>query len=165
MSRWAVLALRVVIVGVFAGLVAIQVIPLPALWRDVPEEAPGMLPLRWALLLIGMAMVLCVQVALVCVWRLLTMTRKDTVFSTAAFRWVDVVIGAAVVEAGLWALLAVLLAPGEAVPPGIVLIVTTVGAAAFGIGLVVLVMRMLLAKAVALDSTATTLRAELDEVI
>lgn len=42
------------------------------------------------------------------------------------------------------------------------------GVVAIGIGggaLVVLVMRALLAQAVALDTTATTLRAELDEVI
>jgi hypothetical protein len=51
------------------------------------------------------------------------------------------------------------------VPPGGVLFVGLISVAAVGIALLVLVLRQLLAKAVALDTTAVTLRAELDEVI
>ena len=40
-----------------------------------------------------------VQVTLVCVWRLVTMVRRGTVFSHAAFRYVDIVIGAVVAAA------------------------------------------------------------------
>ena len=40
--------------------------------------------------------IVCVQVTAVCVWQLLTMVRRDTVFSAAAFRYVDVIIDAAV---------------------------------------------------------------------
>ena len=61
--------------------------------------------------------------------------------------------------------LGVLLAPGEAVPPGMVLIIGIGAVGGLGIALLLLVMRALLAKAVALDTTASTLRAELDEVI
>ena len=45
------------------------------------------------------------------------------------------------------------------------LLIVIGGMGTAGIALLVLVLRVLLAKAVALDSTATTLRAELDEVI
>ena len=48
--------------------------------------------------------------------------------------------------------------------PGIVLLIVIGGMGTAGIALLVLVLRVLLAKAVALDSTATTC-AELDEVI
>jgi hypothetical protein len=40
-----------------------------------------------------------VQVALICVWRLVTMVRRGTIFSYAAFRYVDGVIGAIVAAA------------------------------------------------------------------
>lgn len=42
------------------------------------------------------------QVALVCVWRLVTAVRRGTVSSHAAFRYVDVVIGAIVGAAVGW---------------------------------------------------------------
>jgi hypothetical protein len=54
--------------------------------------------------------------------------------------------------------LAFVLAPGEAVAPGVVLIVVVAGVAAAGVALLVLVLRALLKQAV-------TLRAELAEVI
>jgi hypothetical protein len=105
------------------------------------------------------------QVVLVCVWRLVTMVRRGTVFSHAAFRYVHVVIGAIVAAALLVFALAVLLAPGEAVPPGIVLLICGVVVAILGVALVVLVLRMLLAQAVARDAEAAQLQAELEEVI
>ena len=106
-----------------------------------------------------------IQVVLVCVWRLLTMVRRGTVFSHAAFRYVDVVIGAVAAASLLTFGLGVVLAPGEAVAPGIVLLIGGAGVLVAGIALIVLVLRMLLAKAVARDAEAHHLQAELDEVI
>jgi hypothetical protein len=165
MGALAIRALRVVIVLMFAGLLFVQSFIAPLLAVDIAEEAPEVAHLRWPIvvvIILGLAMV---QVALVCTWRLLTMVRTDTVFSRAAFRYVDVIIGAALVAALLGVVLCFLLAPGEAVPPGMVMLVLTGAVGCAGIGLLVLVMRALLAKAVTLDTTATTLRAELDEVI
>jgi hypothetical protein len=61
--------------------------------------------------------------------------------------------------------MAVTLAPGEAVAPGIVGLICGIALVVAGVALVVLVLRMLLAQAVALDATAHHLQAELDEVI
>ena len=58
-----------------------------------------------------------------------------------------------------------MLAPGEAVAPGIVLLIGGVAVIVAGIALIVLVLRMLLAQAVARDAEAHHLQAELDEVI
>jgi hypothetical protein len=165
MGRWAVLALRVVIVLMFAGLLVVQGLIVPAIGRDIDDAGAAVASLRWPVVIIGILGVLTVQVALICLWHLLTMVRRETVFRTTAFRYVDVVIGCAVVATLLAVILSFVLAPGEAVAPGVVLLIVIGGMATAGIALLVLVLRILLAKAMALDATATTLRAELDEVI
>ena len=109
--------------------------------------------------------IVTVQVTVVCVWRLLTMVRRGTVFSHAAFRYVDVVFGAVAAASLLMFALGVLLAPGEAVPPGMVLLIGGAAVLIAGVALIVLVLRMLLAQAVARDAEAHHLQAELDEVI
>lgn len=165
MSELARRVLRVVIVLLLAGLLFFQAVLIPLLGVDIAEGGDEVAHLRWPVVVIGILGVATVEVVLVCIWQLLTMVRADTVFSRSAFRYVDVIIGAIAVAAGLLLLLGVLLAPGEAVPPGMVLALGIVAMGVGGIALLVLVLRALLAKAVALDSTATTLRAELDEVI
>lgn len=165
MGRMTVLAVRIVLALMFAGMLFIQVFLMPLLGIDIAQAGPEFAHLRWPVVVIGIAGALTVQVALMCLWRLLTMVRRDTVFSTAAFRYVDVVIGAAVAATLLGVVLAFVLAPGEAVAPGVVALVMIGGFGTAGIALLVLVLRALLVKAVALDATASTLRSELDEVI
>lgn len=165
MGRLAILALRAVIVLMFAALVTVQAMVIPAIGRDLDDAGAEVAHLRWPLVIILFLGVLAVQVALVCIWQLLTMVRRDTVFSSAAFRWVDVVIGSAVAATLLAVVLSFVLAPGEAVAPGIVLLIVIGGMGTAGIALLVLVLRVLLTKAMVLDTTAATLRAELDEVI
>ncbi|KAF2775860.1 transmembrane transport protein [Streptomyces sp. OM5714] len=75
------------------------------------------------------------------------------------------VIGAFLAASLLAFALGVVLAPGEAVAPGIVLLLCGAALAVFGVALVVLVLRMLLAQAVARDVEASRMRAELAEVI
>ncbi|SDE33954.1 DUF2975 domain-containing protein [Auraticoccus monumenti] len=165
MRQLVVIALRLVIALGVAGALVVQVAVVWALARDA-EDGPGELShLRFPIMAVVVLGLLCVQVTLVCIWRLLTLVRRGTVFSHAAFRFVDVVIGAAVVAALLTLALGVLLAPGEAVAPGIVLLIGGLSLAAAGTALLVFVMRTLLAQAVARDTEALHLRAELDEVI
>jgi hypothetical protein len=109
--------------------------------------------------------ILTVQVVLVCVWRLLSMVRAGTVFSHASFRYVDIVLGAVTAAALLVFALGVVLAPGEAVAPGVVLLVGGAGLLVVLAALVVLVLRMLLAQAVARDAQAKDLEAELEQVV
>jgi hypothetical protein len=56
-------------------------------------------------------------------------------------------------------------APGQRDDPGVTLIMGGIGLAILGVALIVLVLRMLLAQAVARDVEATQLKAELNEVI
>jgi hypothetical protein len=162
MGAWAVLALRVVIAIALAGSVAVQAVVAPLLWHDL-EGAPA--GVRVPFVLIVVLGVGTMQVTAVCIWRLLTMVRHGTVFSPAAFRYVDIVIGAIGAAAALTFALAVVLAPGEEVAPGVVGLICGVSLVVAGVALIVLVLRVLLAQAVGLDTAARDLRAELDEVI
>ncbi|KAA1419851.1 DUF2975 domain-containing protein [Mumia zhuanghuii] len=162
MGHVVVLTLRVVLALGIAGSVFVQAVMVPLLAIDLKEAPAGVRAPVVVIVLLG---IVSAQVVMVCVWRLLTMVRRDTVFSSAAFRYVDVVIGAVAVAALLAFALGVVLAPGEAVPPGIVLLIGGFGLMIAGVALLVYVLRMLLAQAVARDAEASSLRSELDEVI
>ncbi|SEJ22506.1 Protein of unknown function [Arthrobacter sp. yr096] len=163
MGKLTILALRAVIAMVLAGSLFVQVWMVPLFSADLVEAGASDGP-RIALLVIIVLGILCVQVVAVCVWRLLTMVRRGTVFSHGAFRFVDIIFGAVSVAALLMFAIAVLLAPGE-IAPGIVLLICGAALVIGGVALLVLVMRTLLAQAVARDTEAAGLRAELDEVI
>ena len=159
MGNMTILALRIVLAMVLAGSLFVQAVMVPLLAIDLEELSPDYAYLRVPLLVIAFLGVVTIQVTLVCVWRLLTMVRRGTVFSHAAFRYVAVVIGAVAAASLLTFALAVLLAPG------IVLLIGGAGVVVAGVALIVLVLRMLLAQAVSRDAEAHHLQAELDEVI
>ncbi|MFJ8487539.1 DUF2975 domain-containing protein [Streptomyces sp. NPDC094038] len=163
MGKLTVRALRTVLAVVLGGTVLVQAMML---WTLISGNDPedGTLPLT-AFRLITILGMASVQVALVCVWRLVTMVRRGTVFSHAAFRYVDGVIGAIVVIALLWFAVTAVNAPGQRDDPGVSVIMAGIGVAILGVALIVLVLRMLLAQAVARDVEATQMQAELDEVI
>ncbi|WP_159943506.1 MULTISPECIES: DUF2975 domain-containing protein [unclassified Nocardiopsis] len=165
MGKLTVLALRAVLVALLAGSVFVQAVMVPLLAIDLRELNPDYAYLRTPLLVIIFLGIVTAQVVLACVWKLVTMVRRGTVFSPSAFRYVHVVIGAFVAAAGLVFALAVLLAPGEAAAPGVVLLICGVVVAILGVALIVLVLRMLLAQAIARDVEAARMRAELEEVI
>jgi hypothetical protein len=160
-----VLALRGVLAMTLAGSVFVQAVIVPLAAIDLEEADSDMAHLQVPFAVILILGIVTAQVTLVCVWRLVTMVRRGTLFSPAAFRYFDVMIGAAAAAALLAFALGVVLAPGEAVAPGVVLLVGGGGVVAAGVGLVELVLRKLLAQAISRDAEADELRAELDEVI
>ena len=162
MRDLTVRALRVVIVLALAGTLFVQGFMTPLLWQDLDEAPPGV---RVPLVVIFVLGIVTLQVCAVCVWRLLTMVRREEVFTPKAFRWVDVIVGAIAAAAALAFVLAVVLAPGEAVAPGVVLLVCGVALVLGGIALIVVLLRLLLSQAVDRDREARRLRDELDEVI
>lgn len=141
----------------FGILVVFETLSLPGGIAYTTQQNPHDAPLRWPLTAIAVFWVVCVQVVVVCTWKLLGMVTQDRIFTAAALRWVDVIIGA--VTAG-WLVLAVLAiwVVLQADDPGMpmVLVLLTVGGAVFGLLLVV--MRALLRQ-------ATSLRTDLDAVI
>ena len=160
-GKLTVHALRAVLVVVLAGTVFVQALMV---WALAVKPGGGSLPLA-PLRVITILGMLSVQVAVVCVWRLVTMVRRGTVFSHAAFRHVDGVIAAIVAAALVWFAVTAINAPGQRDDPGVTLIMGGIGVAILGVALIVLVLRMLLAQAVARDVEAAQMQAELDEVI
>jgi hypothetical protein len=156
-------ALRVVIVALLVGTVLIQVGMVAAVISGSdPEDGTLLLTALRVITILGTA---SVQVILICVWRLVSMVRRGLVFSEAAFRYVDGVIGAFVAAALLWFAVTAVNAPGQRDDPGVTVIMAGMGVAILGVAMVVFVLRMLLVQAVARDVEATLLRAELDDVI
>ncbi|MFC7877808.1 DUF2975 domain-containing protein [Isoptericola sp. NPDC057391] len=149
--------LRGLLVVVFAALVVTQAAVLPAAFARMADEQPDLAPLRWPLLVLAVVGLLCVEVVIVCTWRLLTMVRDDRIFSDHAMVWVNGIVAAV---AGAWLLVLVafallVAAEGLAGLAALLLGVLLVGAA---VGLLMVVLRALLRQ-------ATDLRTDLDGVI
>jgi hypothetical protein len=155
MSRLTITTLRTIIAIALAGSLFVQVVMVPLMWIDL-DEAPG--AVRVPFVIIAVLGIGTLQVCAVCIWRLLTLVRRESVFSEVAFRYVDVMIGAIIAAAILTFALAVVLVPGEEVPPGIVGLLCGFSLVIVGVALVVVVMRRLLVQ-------ATELRTELAEVV
>ena len=168
MNTWVVRVLRVVIGIALAGSVVVQAAMVALLWLDSDEAPTG---IDVALTSIGVAGVVTLQVVAVCIWRLLTMVRRGTVFSPAAFRYVDLVVAAIGTASVLVFAVAVVArfanhaTPGDEVAPGLVGLICGLALVVAGVALVVYVMRTLLAQAVSRDAEAQQLQSELDEVI
>jgi hypothetical protein len=171
MGQLTVHALRAVLVVLLAGSVFVQTLMVAMLAIGEDGLDPDVRYVRVPAVVIMVLGAVTAQVVMVCVWRLVTMVRRGTVFSHAAFRYVHIVTGAFVAAAVLVFALAALLAsanhhvPEDFVAPGMILIMGGVGVAVLGFALIVLVLRMLLAQAVARDVEAARMRAELEAVI
>jgi hypothetical protein len=148
---------------VVGGTVLVQVLMV---WTLVsgndPEDGSRPLAAFRVITVLGAA---AVQVAVVCLWRLVALVRRGTVFCDAAFRYVDGLIAAIVAAALAWFAVTAVNAPGQRDDPGVTLIMAGIGVAILGVALIVLVLRMLLVQALKRDAEATQLQAELDQVI
>ncbi|MET7750365.1 DUF2975 domain-containing protein [Micromonospora sp. NPDC005367] len=156
-ERRAVAALRVFLVVLFGILVLFQTMSLPGQFAHMAKENPDQAYLRWPLTAVTVFWVLCVQVVIVATWKLLTMVKKDQIFTQASLAWVDAIVWA--IAAAWVVLLGVFLYVGfRADDPGapLLLFLLLIGVAVFG--LLIVVMRALLRQ-------ATTLRTDMEAVI
>lgn len=147
MRDLTITALRVLIVVLLLGLVLVQAWILPVLAHDSAQMYPEVAYLQIPFLVLSILAVACAQVVLWCIWKLLSMVRGDSIFSDRAFRYVDVVVWAAV--AGGVVLLIVLVWLGAAAggPPGVTLALGCGILCCLALALLMLVMRGLLRKA------------------
>ncbi|HYQ69483.1 DUF2975 domain-containing protein [Actinophytocola sp.] len=153
----AVALLRVLLVVLFGILVVFQTMSLPGQFRFMAQEEPDLAYLRWPATAVSVFWVLCVQVVIVCTWKLLTLVRKDRIFSPASLAWVDAIVWA--VAAAWVVLVGVFLYVGfNADDPGLPLLLFLVVVGVTVLGLLLVVLRALLRQ-------ATTLRADMEAVI
>lgn len=170
MGTVPVLILRIIIWLSLAGSLAVQfgLVPLVC-WEMHDSGAPlGAIIAVAALLVLG---VLGLQVVGVSILRLLTLVRRGRVFSPRAFRHVDRIIAAVAGESLVVLAVAVLGAvanrttPGDEIAPGLVGLICGAALVVAGVALVITVQRQLLVQATETRDRATSLQAELDEVI
>ena len=150
-------ALRVFLVVLFGVLVLFQVMSLPGQFAHMAAEDPEHAYLRWPLTAITVFWVLCVQVVIVCTWKLLTLVQRDRIFSEVSMKWVD---GIVLAIASAWVVLVgLLLYVGfKANDPGLPLLLFLMTTGVTVIGLLMVVMRALLRQ-------ATSLRTDMEAVI
>ena len=152
-----VLPLRVLLILLFAGLVVAQVMSMPGQFAYMAREDPEMAYLRWPLTIWSIVELLCVQVVIVCTWKLLTLVTADRIFSTAAFAWVDAIVWTLgvgwVLFFGVYVYLGFL-----ATDPALPIVMTGMVLVGGVLILLVVVLRALLQQ-------ATTLRTDMEAVI
>ena len=160
--RRVVLPLRILLAIVFVALVAAEIWAVPGLLPDLADPTLERTFMRWTMGAVAVLGLLCVQVVIVCTWKLLTLVTTDRIFSDGALPWVNGIVRATVV--GWTALLATFVCAyyfivddvsDDPVLPALLLLLLLVGAV---LGLLMVVMRALLRQ-------ATTLQADMEAVI
>jgi len=149
--------LRVFLVILFAVLVMLQTFSLPGQIRYMAQQSPEDAYLRWPLTAVAVFWVLCIQVVVVATWQLLTLVRRDRIFSDASLVWVNAIVAA--IAAAWVVLVAVFLYVGfRATDPGLPLLLFLLSVGVAVLGMLMVVMRALLQQ-------ATTLRTDMEAVI
>jgi len=151
MRTATIISLKTLIAVLLALLLVCQVWIVPVYAAQVagmnPEADFLMIPGD----VIAVIFLACMQVVLICVWRLLSLVRESSIFSEAAFAWVDVILGAVVLATVLiLGSLIGLMVLGMVPPAAFILGVlgTIIGS---GLALLVVVMRGLLHSAFRLE--------------
>jgi len=156
-TRWLILGLRLLLVLLFLGLVVAQTLIVPGSVAYRSGQNPDFAASRWLVLAFCVIELLCVQLVIVAIWRLLSLVVRDRIFDDSAFRWVDVILGAMAVA---WLLLAAVFVYVGSIAddPGVLVLM-------FGMLLVGAVLIFLMLVMRALLRQATTLRVDMEAVI
>ena len=152
-----VVPLRILLVLLFGVLVVFQTMSLPGQFAYIAQQGPQHAYLRWPATVVTVFWVLCIQVVIVSTWNLLTLVKKDSIFTDASLVWVDAIVWAI---AAAWVVLVVVLfyVGVNAEDPGLPLLLFLMSVGVTVLGLLMVVMRALLQQ-------ATTLRTDMEAVI
>ena len=148
MTRTAIVLSKLFIAMIVAAGLFVQFVMLPIQAAESAADHPDLEFLRIPLLVTGILFVICGQVVMVCVWILLSLSRRDAIFSSRAFRYVDIMIGALLVAAALIVVaLLTMEITADAGEPGFFVLALGVALACAALALIVFVLRGLLVKA------------------
>jgi hypothetical protein len=160
--RRVVLPLRILLVIVFAALVLAEVWGVPGLLPDLSEPTLERSFVKGVMAAVSVLALVCVQVVIVCTWKLLTLVTTDRIFSASSLPWVNGIVRATVVGWGM--LLGAFVCSyyfivdevsDDPALPALLLLCLLVGAV---LGLLIVIMRALLRQ-------ATSLRTDMEAVI
>jgi hypothetical protein len=151
MDRTAIVALKALIVVMITLLLVCQIFVVPTVAEQMAERSPDLRYLQVPGILITVAFLLSVQVALVCVWRLLSLVRASSIFSVDAYTWVDIILGAVAVATLLIVGSFVTLAFAGVASPSVTILCALGIVLGSGFALLIVVMRGLLRKASQLE--------------
>jgi Protein of unknown function (DUF2975) len=155
--------LRILLVLAFVFLLVMELFSIPGdILHDLgrsPEAAHLLVPM----LVVAELVMIGAQVIIVCTWKLLTMVKKDRIFSDASLAWVDGIVWTLVIGWVLFAGLAAYLTTviyftPELRDPGLPIVL-------FGVTLLGAVFVLLVVVLRALLRQATTLRSDMEAVI
>jgi hypothetical protein len=97
MNRTAIVALKALIVVMIALMLICQVVVVPSVAEQTASMNPDVAFLEVPGILFAVAFLVCVQLALICVWRLLSLVGASVIFSEDAFKWVDGILALVVI--------------------------------------------------------------------
>jgi hypothetical protein len=158
MRTQTILVLKALIAAMIALLAVCQFGVIPATASGMARAYPEFAWLAVPGIILGALFLLCVEVVLVCVWRLLDLVAADRTFTDRAFVWVDVVLGAVALATVTLAVALGLLSSAHAASPGIAIVCLLGVVVGAGLSLLIVVLRGLLRK-------ASQLEADLSEVV
>ena len=158
MHKATIVSLKALIVAMIVLLLACQLFMVPGVARQSAETYADLGYLQTPGIIVAVLFLLCVQVVLVCVWRLLSMVRTSVIFSDDAFVWVDVILGTIVLSTLLIAVSMATLASANVASPSVMLLCALGVVVGAGLALLILVLRGLL-------RNARQLQQDLSEVV
>jgi hypothetical protein len=151
MHRTAIVTLKTLILVLIALLLVCQVAVVPAVAQQMVDRSPQLGYLQVPGILVTVGFVLAVQVALVCVWRLLSLVRASIIFSDTAFTYVNIVLGMVALATLLIVGSFITLAIAGVASPSVSILCWLGIVVGSGLALLVLVMRGLLRQASQLE--------------
>lgn len=143
--------LRILLLAMIALLLVAQIFALPATAASWARQFPDLAWLRIPGLVVAVAFIVCVQVVLACLWRMLGFIRSDGPFSSRALGYITAVVVFIVVADLLIGVALVLLASANAANPSVLLLGCFGMVVGAGLALLVVVLRELLRRALELQ--------------
>lgn len=153
-----IVGLKALIVVMIGLLLACQLFVVPGVAQQTAAGSPPVAYLQAPGIVIAVLFLVCVQIVLVCVWRLLSMVSVASIFSDGAFKWVDIIFWAIAFATLLIAVSFVTLAIAGVATPSVAVLCTLGIVVGAGLALLILVLRWLL-------HNARQLQHDLSEVV
>ncbi len=140
LERLAVVLLRPVLVVLMLLLLMLQTLSFPGEFRHMAEQSPQDANLRWPFTIIAGILLLCLELVVFSVWKLLTLVKSKKILTSASRKWMNLIISAI---ATAWLIIITIAAfvVWDADDPGVAVMLFFIQSVVAVIGLVAIVLR------------------------